>query len=98
MSVDDIFSFCFTELKLTYAEARELTLWEYGLRAEGFDRAEQREWHRVRVLASILLQPHLKKGKSVKPSDLIKLPSDNMKKVSHTRQDFENFMRRFHAK
>lgn len=32
--------------------------------------------HQTRLLASILLQPHAKKGQRIRPSDLFELPSD----------------------
>lgn len=98
MGIDDIYSFCFTELNLTYVQARSMTLWEYALRSKGFDRQQEREWHKIRVLASMLLQPHLRKGKKIQPQDLIKLPSDQSNKVMHTRQDFERFMEKINAK
>ena len=37
---------------------------------------DEKQWHKVRVLASLLIQPHMKKGKSIRPQDLIPLPND----------------------
>ena len=42
----------------------------------GHKHKEDRDWHKTRVMASILLQPHLKKGKRIKPEDLIQLGGD----------------------
>ena len=42
------------------------------------------------VLASLLLQPHLKKGKKVRPEDLVSLPSD--KKPKPTKEQYDKFM------
>ncbi len=33
--------------------------------------------HQTRLLASILLQPHARKGQRIRPSDLFELPSDS---------------------
>lgn len=48
--------------------------------------AEQRdadirgEWERMRLLATIAVQPHLAKGKSITPEKLLPLPWDSRKK------------------
>lgn len=36
-------------------------------------------WDLVRTLAVFVLQPHMKKGKSLKPKDIIPLPTDKKK-------------------
>jgi hypothetical protein len=37
------------------------------------------QWNMLRTMAVYVLQPHLKKGKSIKPSDILKLPIDKQK-------------------
>lgn len=53
-----------------------MSLYEFRVRADGHAKREEAEWHRLRVLATLLLSPHTKKGAKIKPSDLIALPSD----------------------
>ena len=53
-----------------------MTLWEFSHRVRAHDKREQADWHKIRVMASILLSPHLKRGKRLKPEDLIPLPDD----------------------
>lgn len=44
--------------------------------------AQQRaEWERTRWLATVFLQPHLKKGTKMKPSDLIQFDWEKPKKT-----------------
>lgn len=60
-------------------------MWEYHMKVDGFRRSEDRQWHKVRVLASIMLSPHAKKGKRIKPEDLISL-SDEVKKAHMSKE------------
>lgn len=59
---------------------------------EGYQRMRNESWHRLRVLASLLLQPHLKKGKKIRPEDILSLPMD--KKPKPTKEQFDKFMER----
>ena len=51
------------------------------------------EWNIARTLGVFTLQPHLKKGKKLKPKDLIALPIDdkkiNVEKVDKRRKNAE---------
>jgi len=38
------------------------------------EQRERAEWERVRWLGSIVMQPHLKKGRKLKPTDLATFP------------------------
>lgn len=69
-----------------------MTLWEFHLRIEGYNRRRDESWHKIRVLASLLLQPHLKKGKKLRPEDILSLPMD--KKPKPTKEQYERFMSR----
>ena len=40
------------------------------------------EWMRMRLLATIVIQPHLGKGKKITPEKLLPLPWDKNKKVA----------------
>ena len=55
-----------------------MTFAEISLASEAFaDREEikeRAEWERVRWLGSIVMQPHLKKGRKLKPKDLATFP------------------------
>ena len=48
-------------------------------------------WHKIRVLASIVIQPHLKK--TIRPEDLIQLPED-VKKPTMTRAEIAEDVQR----
>jgi hypothetical protein len=52
---------------------RGLLIFELNRKMEAFSRKEDRDWHKLRVLATILVSPHSKKR--IKPKDLIKIPS-----------------------
>lgn len=45
------------------------------------DRENREAWERARTIATILIQPHVKKGNKVTPQQLISLPWD--KKTNH---------------
>ena len=51
-------------------------MYEINRHFEYSQRQDEKQWHKVRVLASLMMQPHLKKGKSIRPQDLIPLPND----------------------
>ena len=44
--------------------------------------AERSAWEQTRWLGYVVLQPHLKKGSSMKPTDLIKFPWENKPKAT----------------
>lgn len=56
------------------------------MKVDGFRRSQDRQWHKVRVLASILLAPHSKKR--IKPEDLISL-SDEVKRAHMSKDRIE---------
>jgi hypothetical protein len=45
-------------------------------RSEAKEQEARISWEQTRWLGAIILQPHMKKGKTIKPSDLIALPWD----------------------
>ena len=51
-------------------------MYEMKRHFEYSQRQDEKQWHKVRVLASMLLQPHVRQGKTIKPQDLIVLPND----------------------
>ena len=55
---------------------REFRLMQMGYLAELKD-SQMHDWNLVRSMGTFVLQPHLKKGKSLKPKDLIPLPIDD---------------------
>tara|TARA_R110000796_G_scaffold153325_3_gene269859 strand:+ start:216 stop:437 length:222 start_codon:yes stop_codon:yes gene_type:complete len=57
----------------------ELELVALG-RQKALQEHEQSEWERTRWLACCMLQPHAKKGRKLKPSDLMKFPWDKKEK------------------
>lgn len=48
------------------------------------NQAHLMSWEQTRWLGAIILQPHVKKGRNVKPQDLIELPGDKKKPKSET--------------
>ena len=89
--MDDVYRFCCGELGLTIPEADALTVYELNRRMEWYSRKEDAMWHKIRVLASIVIQPHLKK--TIRPEDLIQLP-DDVKKPTMTREEISEDVQR----
>jgi hypothetical protein len=62
----------------------DMTVDEFGAAVRGFRRKQewqqQQEWERSRWVATILMQPHLKKGHRIKPADLAVFPWEEEKK------------------
>lgn len=61
-------------LGLSVEQARRLLIFELNRKMEWYSRADDALWHKIRVMSSIIIQPHLKKA--IKPEDLIKLRED----------------------
>lgn len=58
---------------------------------------ERQQWERQRWLATVLLQPHAKKGATLKPTDITKFPWDKKQKkasgsklLQHTLKNWSN--------
>lgn len=64
------------DMGFRYSELRNMTTYEFSQLVRAYDRRQEMDWHRIRVLASIIIQPHMKKGRRIRPQDLIPLPSD----------------------
>ena len=58
----------------------DLTMREFRLMQKGYLKKLEDEqihnWDLLRTMAVFVLQPHMKKGKSLKPKDIIPLPKD----------------------
>lgn len=65
------------------ATVERMTLPMLAHAVQGWEDVEQRRareaWERTRWHACALLQPHMKKGKKLRPSDLIRFPWDAKK-------------------
>lgn len=61
---------------MTYDQARNTTMYEYTRLMRGEAKRREFALHQTRLLASILLQPHAKRGQRIKPTDLFELPGD----------------------
>jgi hypothetical protein len=61
-----------------------MELSDFLIAAQGFHDLEQHrqraEWERTRWLASVVLQPHAKKGTRIKPEDIAKFPWEKKEK------------------
>lgn len=68
----------------------DLTFHEFFLlqrgRNEIFQMKERFEWERTRWLCAVLLQPHRKKGTSIKPTDLIKFEWEKKDKKTNLKE------------
>lgn len=69
-------------------------MYEINRHFEYSQRQDEKQWHKVRVLASLLMQPHMKKGKSIRPQDLIPLPND----IKRTRISESEMLKDIHKK
>ena len=58
----------------------DLTMRQFRLKQIGYTQAREENeinvWQVARWLGVLILKPHLKKGKTLKPTDLLELPSD----------------------
>lgn len=88
-------------MRLSPTSFYDMTLPEFLLAAQGFhDLEENRErnhWERTRWLATLMLQPHAKKGTRMKPTDIAKFPWDKQpskesrnKLLEHTLKNMAN--------
>ena len=54
---------------------------------------ERHQWERQRWLATVLLQPHTKKGTSLKPTDIVKFPWDKKAKKNSDNKLLSNTLK-----
>lgn len=63
-----------------------------GARMQAQQERERGKWERARWLGAVILQPHLQKGKTLKPTDLIKFdweqPAKPEKKIDEETRRF----------
>lgn len=69
-------------------------MYELNKHFEWHQREDESQWHKIRVLASLLMQPHLKKGKDIRPQDLIPLPND----IKKPKMSKDNMLKDIHRK
>lgn len=50
----------------------------------------QESWEQTRWIAAVLLQPHMKKGKRMKPTDLVKFPWEEKPKTKQTKKEIQH--------
>lgn len=71
-----------------------MTLNEYWCYAEGRAKAKEFELHNSRLIMWSVMQPHLRKGKNLKPSDIIELSFDRQKKVLKPNVSRDEFIKK----
>lgn len=80
-------------LKLSPNALYDLTPREFKNMLKGFEQLNvfnnREEWERTRVLASLLLSPHAKKGKSIKPTDLLPFEWDKKEPIIQSKPSTE---------
>ena len=95
LNLDDCIRVGLGHLRLDPASFYDMTLQEFLLAAEGFHQLEeirqQQDWERTRWLATLMLSPHARKGKSIKPRDLAIFPWE--KKPKKKNKAHANVMR-----
>ena len=66
------------QLLLTPSAFYDMTLEEFNAAVIGYaknmDALEMQAWERTRFLATVVLQPHAKKGKRIRAQDICKFP------------------------
>ena len=50
---------------------------EFIRRKLGAERKIEKQWHLARYMTAVLLSPHVGRGKSVGPRDIVRLPMDS---------------------
>jgi hypothetical protein len=78
----------------------DMTWREFDYRSRAFNRSIERGWERTRLLASIIINsaPFRKKGRNVKPQDIIKLSIDEnrrRKKPLLTVEEYLELIKKF---
>jgi hypothetical protein len=53
-----------------------MLVWEFNRRLKGIQDRNIEDWRKLRWIGTLVLEPHLKKGVHLKPSDLLPLPDD----------------------
>ena len=62
---------------------------EFVRRRKGYERRVEQDWHKTRVLISWLTAPHMAKGKTLRPEEIIKLPMDSKKAAVFDKETLE---------
>lgn len=62
---------------------------------ECFDQKEKMDWERTRWLGMMIMQPHMKKGKRIKPKDLMVFPWEKKEPVKLNKDELKK--RKNHA-
>ena len=84
LTLDDCIKVGLGQMCLSPAAFYSMEFTDFLIAAEGFveleENRERQNWERQRWLATVLLQPHTKKGTSLKPTDIAKFPWDKKAK------------------
>lgn len=78
----DLYVFACGQLGLRYKEAREMTMWELNVKAEGHRRADIELTNKFRIHASILISPYAKKGAHINPRKIWPIDGEVIPKPS----------------
>tara|TARA_R110002020_G_scaffold154529_8_gene334424 strand:- start:1320 stop:1625 length:306 start_codon:yes stop_codon:yes gene_type:complete len=67
---------------------------EFFLMQKAYYKKEQQKtqesWEQTRWIAAVLLQPHMKKGKRMKPTELVKFPWEENKNKKQTKKEIQH--------
>ena len=63
-------------LNVSYSQARQMTVWEFNHRVRGVRDRRLDQLRDLRWMVGQLLSPHVKKGQTLRVSDLLPLPDD----------------------
>lgn len=98
VTLDDCIRVGLGQLRLDPTSFYDMTFADFQLAAEGFynleERRQQTEWERTRWLGALLLSPHSKPGKSIKPHDIATFPWEKKSKSKGNNQLLKNALKR----
>ena len=86
-------------MNLTEDEFWDMTPKTFSFRTQGFwehfELKERLEWERTRWLGTIILQPHMKRGRTLNPTDLVKFDWEKGESKKMSKDELDK--RRKHA-
>lgn len=86
------------QLRFSPSVFYDMTFEEFCLAAQGMNEQEEmrqrQEWERARWSAAVALQPHTKKGSSLKPTDLLIFPWEKKRSKKGNNKLLQNALKK----
>lgn len=86
------------EIGMSLKDFYSITYNEYHHIAKGYMFKDEREWQRMRLQTTFLLNVQMDRDKTITPEELIRLPSDKVidkKKDLPTKEDFDRLIQEY---